>query len=892
MKKLKPYIYTSLLVLGIFLILFLIKGIYPFGNNSLIWGDMHDQITAFYYHFYDSVYGTKSLFVDFTTSGGVNFFGIFAYYLISPFTLLVLLFPRTDIYLAISLIIVLKFVVASITCLYFLRTYYKNMPSILSTLLAIIYTFSGYSLMMYQITPWMDIVYMFPLLMIGLKKLLDLEKPIYYIITLTLCLIFSFYLTGMVLIFIFLVSLIYILVYKDSKEDRKKIITSLGLSTLLSGLMSSFVVIPSYLQISVSYRMGFKMNELLNSRFGPITDKLCMMMFGAIVYVGLVLLFKEYKNNKKFLKFYIPTLLILLVPFIVEPVNKVWHFGSYASFPYRFGFITVFLLIVGAAQYFNTIKLDEIKEKFDIKKIITIAITGISCLCMIFLAYRYHNQFQTAIYKLSLSFNHRLIIISGIFFLIAFISTFVVYKLNKKVNKFSLILIFIISLGYIITNSYIYIGMDRYQKPLMSQYEILNKISKDYKKDDYFRIKSDVLNLVMNNGMVTKYHNLDHFTSLTDKNNLESLRKLGFSSMWVKTYSRGSNIFIDTLLGNKYLITEKETNNPYYKLVKKYDTVYFYELDYDISYGFLIDENDTIFDKNNSFEVSNSLYKNILDVEDNLFEIEKGFSLANIKITGENDNIKTYEVIDENYPAYFEKELVVTGKKEVYFEITSDLDNTKNRILNDAFNLYINDKLFLKDAFMEPYNGVIYLGTYEDETINIRLDAVKNVKFDDLVIGMMDSNKYEEFLNTYKIDTDVKFRENTVSIKVDSNEEKILFLPIGYSDSYKATNNGKKIDIIKLYDNYMGIKLNKGSNDIKLTYIPAGFKLFRIVSIISLIITLVILKTKFYQTIINNKVINTMGYYVYLLLYIAAIFLIYVLLTLCFFISFIKYIRI
>ena len=77
MKKLKPYIHTSLIVLGIFLILFLIKGIYPFGNNSLIWGDMHDQITAFYYHFYDCFHGNKSLLVDFTTSGGVNFFETF-----------------------------------------------------------------------------------------------------------------------------------------------------------------------------------------------------------------------------------------------------------------------------------------------------------------------------------------------------------------------------------------------------------------------------------------------------------------------------------------------------------------------------------------------------------------------------------------------------------------------------------------------------------------------------------------------------------------------------------------------------------------------------------------------------------------------------------------------
>ena len=396
----------------------------------------------------------------------------------------------------------------------------------------------------------------------------------------------------------------------------------------------------------------------------------------------------------------------------------------------------------------------------------------------------------------------------------------------------------------------------------------------------------------MNNGMVTKYHNLDHFTSLTDKNNLESLRKLGFSSMWVKTYSRGSNIFIDTLLGNKYLITDKETNNPYYKLINEYDGVKFYELDYNISYGFLINENDTIFDKKNSFEISNSLYKNILSVEDNLFEIEEGFSLGNIKITNEKDNIKTYEIIDENYPAYFEKELEVTGKKEVYFEITSDLDNTKNRILNDAFNLYINGKLYLKDAFMEPNNGVIYLGSYEDETVSIRLEAVKDVRFDSLVIGMMDTSKYEDFLNKYKLDTAIKFKENTVSVKVNSEEEKILFLPIGYSDSYKATNNGKKIDTIKLYDNYIGIKLSKGENNIKLTYMPAGFKLFRVVSIISLIITLVLLKTKFYQTIINNNIINNIAYYIYLVLYVGFIFLIYILLTLCFFVSFIKYIRI
>ena len=146
MKNKKPYIITLLIALAIFLIIFISKGIFPFGSNSLIWGDMHDQITAFYYHFYDSIYGNKSLLVDFSTSGGINFIGILAYYILSPFSLITLLFPRDQIYLVVSIIIALKIITASITCLYFIRTYFKKTSCWLSVFLALIYAFSGYSL--------------------------------------------------------------------------------------------------------------------------------------------------------------------------------------------------------------------------------------------------------------------------------------------------------------------------------------------------------------------------------------------------------------------------------------------------------------------------------------------------------------------------------------------------------------------------------------------------------------------------------------------------------------------------------------------------------------------------------------------------------------------------
>ena len=125
MKKFKSYYIASLIVFLIFLIIFVVKGIFPFGENSLIYSDMHDQITAFYYHFYDSIVGKNSLFVNFSTSGGINFFGIMAYYIISPFNFLLFLFDRDKIYLAVSLIVVFKVLMTVLTSLYFINTYYK-----------------------------------------------------------------------------------------------------------------------------------------------------------------------------------------------------------------------------------------------------------------------------------------------------------------------------------------------------------------------------------------------------------------------------------------------------------------------------------------------------------------------------------------------------------------------------------------------------------------------------------------------------------------------------------------------------------------------------------------------------------------------------------------------
>lgn len=886
MKKLKPYLLTSLITVSILLVIFMLKGIYPFGDNSLIWGDMHDQITAFYYHFYDSIKGNSSIFINFSTSGGINFFGILAYYILSPLSFLVLLVEREKIYLIVSVIIAFKILLCGLTCQYFIRYYFKKLPSLLSVLLAIIYAFSGYGLMMYQITPWIDAMYMLPLVMIGLKKVLDLEKPTMYITTLTLCLIFSFYVSIMVIGFIFLLSLIYLFVYKETKEERKKGVLALGISTVISILLSLVVVVPSYMQIAISSRMGSSIETLLNSKLGPITDKLSMFLFGGAMYLGILFLLKNYKKHKKFLTFYIPTLLLLLIPVIIEPINKVWHFGSYAFFPYRQGFITMFLLIVGACygyEHYEEIKKINLKRN----KLFSIIITLVVSASIFITTYMSYNDFQSTIETLTISINHWLIIVLILSTIASLIGCFIVLLLNKKLNNFSIILISIITITHIGVNSSIYLGMDKEQDILMSQYEELNEISKTYEDDNYYRVKNEATNMIMNSGMVMRYHTLDHFTSLTDQTNLETLKKLGYSSMWVKTYSKGGNLFLDSILANKYIMTRKELDSKYYELVDTYNNLNFYSHKQDLSYGYLMDYNDTIFNLDNSFQISNSIYQNITGKTDYIFEIVNDFNVDNMRISKKED-YTLYEIIDKDIYSYLRKNITINGEKSVYLEIAKSLNNSENYDMYEQFNIYVNGILLKQKAFSEIDNGVLDLGTYKDTEIDISIEFLNDLELSNVTIGIMDNKMYEDFITNYKLDTDISYNENHIKVNIEGKEDKILFLPIAYNEGYQATNNGKKVEIIKLYENFIGIKLVDGENKIDISFRPNGLIPSVIISLISLIVTIVLIKTNLYNKIINNKYLSNIAYYSYLTIYLLGVSAVYVGLTIVFIISYFK----
>lgn len=858
MKKFRDYFIVGGISTFILSVLFVYFRIYPFGNNTVLTGDLYTQVSALFYHLWDTIRGGGSLLVDYTSGAGESFFGIFAYYLVSPINLIVLLFKRNDIYLAISLVVALKIILSSITCLYSLKYIFKK-DNLMFVPLSLLYAFSGYTLVCYQITSWMDVVYMFPLIVVGLKKLIDEDKPIMYGVTLFLTICFSFYLSYIMIIFIFLLAFIYI---KNNveKKDQKRAMLSIGIYTILPMLMSLFITYPALRQIFGSARTNISKN-IFNNLLGCLFDKLNYFNISILLVVFTMLLIVERKNNKKFLKWYIPALLVLVIPYIVEPLNKVFHFMSYSFFPNRYGFILFYLLVVGGAYFFSA-NNKNIKNKLDEKlKIILGVVSVILLIGIYFIVFRFvYKDLEVAVYSISMIYAKKAFIILSLLSIVIFGVCFILNIFREE--KTYIVLMYIVIISNICFNAFLYIGLRDYQGMIKNSFGILEKVE-NKESSNYYKLKTDIKNIddfVVNEGIVSNYQALDHFTSLVSRNSLEFYKGLGYSSFWTMIFSSGGTLFSDSLVSNKYFLTDRDIDSSFYTL-KSSDYGYnFYELNYDIGFGYLA-RNNFKLDKSDTFSYQNKIYESITGNSD-LFSV---YDISNIKNIDTKNSAKCIIKSNDNYIEY---NVSIKEKSILYLDLALTMEESIKGSVSNVMMIYINDELYSDNYPTKTSNGIYDLGVYENQDINIKVKLIKPIDIEKLSIASMDVSKYEEFILNNKTDLGIKFDKNKITIESDVNTAGYLVIPVSYSDNYRVVVNGKSTDTVKMYGGALGVKVDKGHNQITYTYINKDLEKSLIVSLIATIVFTII--SVFYSKVSTNKILGNIAYGTYSLLFYVA----------------------
>lgn len=372
-------IFTTL-VFGAFLF---IKGIFPFGQSLLLRNDATAQYFPFLTLFSGSLKNGSSLFYSWNLGGGVNFFALICYYLMSPFSLVALFFNDASMPYGYELIVFLKTLAVGLLSTFYFGKHFKRRDLSVNAF-SLLYTFCGFYTAYYYNIMWLDALYMLPLVALGIEKIVSGKKAWLYIFALAWTVLTSFYMGYMLCIFsaLYFVFLLFSNEFtgKNKQDNIKKEVGEASIKTVLSRfffgsilaiMLSAITLIPVYSALSYGAVKQLFANDQ-KFLFG-FFDFIMYMLGGAktpdmqlataavpFVYSGVlsfmllpVFFFsKKIKTNEK-----IATLVLLLIfcfSLAVPVLNEFWHGVSMPTgLPYRFAYIFSFFVILTAFKAYD-----------------------------------------------------------------------------------------------------------------------------------------------------------------------------------------------------------------------------------------------------------------------------------------------------------------------------------------------------------------------------------------------------------------------------------------------------------------------------------------------------------------------------------------------------------
>ena len=185
----------------IMVIIFAQRGIFPFGEESFLRTDMYHQYAPFFSEFQHKLSGGGSLLYSWNIGMGINFSALYAYYLASPLNWFLILCPKNLVIEFMTYSIVLKIGLSGLSFAWYLRRH-CNRNDFGVAFFGIFYALSGYMAAYSWNIMWLDCILLFPVIMLGLERLVKERKGMLYSICLGICILSNYYISIMICIFL------------------------------------------------------------------------------------------------------------------------------------------------------------------------------------------------------------------------------------------------------------------------------------------------------------------------------------------------------------------------------------------------------------------------------------------------------------------------------------------------------------------------------------------------------------------------------------------------------------------------------------------------------------------------------------------------------------------
>ena len=201
-------------------VIYICMEVFPFGEESVLVLDLNGQYVYFFEELKNIIYGDGSLLYTFSRAMGGEFMGIFAYYLSSPFSFIVALFPDAYMTEALLIMFLLKTGCCGLTFGIYVDATRRRDP-VATVIFSAMYALCGYAVVMQHNTMWIDNLILLPIIMLGIERMIKYGRYRMFVLSLMMAIFSNFYIGYMSCIFVAVYFFYYYFANNENNRNKK-----------------------------------------------------------------------------------------------------------------------------------------------------------------------------------------------------------------------------------------------------------------------------------------------------------------------------------------------------------------------------------------------------------------------------------------------------------------------------------------------------------------------------------------------------------------------------------------------------------------------------------------------------------------------------------------------
>ena len=853
-EKKKESIYYILRCLIVFLvpvitgiIIFVNKEIAPFGKNDILSFDLWIQ----YFPMYRKIaldHGLSESLYDWSGALGFNKWVQSAFYIKSIFLIPLNFLSLESSIVYIDIVCLLRFGLGALACYIFLQYKLRSRNFIIMAM-AIAYGLCAYATAFVMQFMWTDGLFLAPLILLGLERMMRGKSPLMYIIMLALSIYTNFYTGFGICVF---TALYFIAEWTRRfpvktasgdtlrtarlKNEALKMLGKFSISSLLAGLLPAFVLLP-VLKGLLGTESAIEKTPDFTEWYHSLAENVAAMLpgtaasmefgvaniaVGLFVFLLLPLFFFNARIGFRDKLCMGGILAVLYAGLNYNPLD--WFFNGFHfanQLPGRWSFLFSLMLVTvcaeGAAKY----------KGIRFRSIVSAAIVGV-----FFIFYAGYGTEDAE--KLAGLANWSMLLLIYAVILVISRALGILTKDGKKKRMLNIassgiiaVLITFQLCGNVIAVTTVEDGgmpkseMDPYVKVST----LLGETGKKYScgKDEFYRAEANG-RWTFNTAMIGDFNGIGYYGSTLDHNVYDLLRSMGNGTYAnnVSSLYNNDSIFQNSFFGVKYIFDRDRNygvkNSTGYEQIEAGEDMYVWENKTALPIAFAVSD-DILKTEINVKDIrpvsfQNEVINGITGADSSAYEKISGDSFESTNcefISGENWDSNYFDRTDESGPVKIKWTYTVPDEDPVYIEHNF---RAGSLVVNGSENVDVGRERF-KCLGTYPAGTVITI-EYEATDIDIGCFGLELYSFD--------MEKWREIYETVcphglKVSS---FKNTRIAGTIDMKESGLVLATIPQDGGWKVYVDGKRVEDSKALGSLMAFSVPEGEHKIEFRYhVPA-----------------------------------------------------------------------